>query len=71
MFTAALFIITQSLETTQTSIGEWTDKENDTYIHTHVYVYIYAHTFLYTHNAILFSHEKERNSAIGNNMHGP
>ena len=38
MFTAALFIITQPLETTQTSIGEWMNKENNTY--THVYVYI-------------------------------
>lgn len=49
MFTAALFIITQPLETTQTSIGERVDKENTTYTHTHVYVYICVCVCIYTH----------------------
>ena len=37
----------------------WMDKEIVRYIYTH------------THNSILFSHKKELNLAIGNNIDGP
>ena len=38
-----------------------------------IYIYIYTHTHAYTyiHNGILFSHEKEGNSAIWYNMDWP
>ena len=45
------------METTYKSIYEWMDKEDMIY--------------LYLYNGILFSHEKEGNSAICDNLDGP
>ena len=43
-----------------------------TYIHIYIYIYIHTHTHIYTHthHGVLFSHEKEWNLAICDNIVG-
>ena len=47
-------------------MDRWMDKEDM------VCIYVYTHTLIHTyiHNGTLFSHEKQGNSAICNNMDG-
>ena len=37
----------------------------------HIYICVYTHTHTHTHNGLLFSHEKEGNSATGDNTEEP
>ena len=40
------------------------------HMHKHIYIYIYIY-IIHAHNVILFSHKKEGNSAICDNMDEP
>ena len=69
IFLAALFTITNIWKQPICSLtDEWIKK-----VWNVVYVYIHTHTHahIHTHNRILFSHKKEWNNAICNNMGGP
>ena len=72
MFIVALFTNNQDMEMTQVSINRWMDKKDMINILTdkykYIYMFIYTHTHIYVYSGALFSHEKEENSDIFNNM---
>ena len=65
----------QDMEATSVTIDRRMDKEDVAHIYIYIYIYIYihthTHTHTHTHNGILFSHKKEWNTAICNNMDRP
>ena len=67
-FTTALFTIAKTWKQ-----PEPIDRcmEKDDVIHTHTHTQAYVYIYVYTYNGILFTHKKEGNPAICDNMDGP